>query len=119
MGFYGGKGGRLVARLGPFQGRVQPDPPIGPERLPRLPLGEGDEIVLPKDWPSGVYLGKLTAQRGGVQSYVIFIVRDDRPCRPPLPVERHHLGGLQPLAEPVLALRRRQEDLVLGAGGAG
>jgi hypothetical protein len=27
---------------------------------------------------SGVYLGKLTAQRDGVQSYIIFIVRDDR-----------------------------------------
>src|SRR5882724_2478266 len=80
MGFYGGKGGRLVARLGPFQGRVQPDPPIGPERLRDCRWEKATEIVLPKDWPSGVYLGKLTAQRGGVQSYVIFIVRDDRPC---------------------------------------
>src|SRR5262249_14363100 len=33
-----------------------------------------------RGWPSGVYLGKLTAEKGGVQSYVIFIVRDDRAC---------------------------------------
>src|SRR5688500_133549 len=30
MGFYGGTGGRLMESLGPFRGKVQPDPPIGP-----------------------------------------------------------------------------------------
>ena len=34
----------------------------------------------PRGWPSGVYLGKLTAEKDGLQSYVIFIVRDDRAC---------------------------------------
>jgi hypothetical protein len=51
------------------------------------------EFVIPDDWVSGVYLGKLstrtlrdvyqgrlTANKEGLQSYVIFIVRDDRPC---------------------------------------
>ncbi len=38
------------------------------------------EFEIPTDWVSGVYLGKLTAKKEGVQSYVIFIVRDDRPC---------------------------------------
>jgi N,N-dimethylformamidase beta subunit-like protein len=80
MGWYGGKGGRLVERLGPFAGRVQSDPPIGPERLRDCRWEKATEIAIPKDWPSGVYLGKLTAERGGVQSYVVFIVRDDRPC---------------------------------------
>jgi hypothetical protein len=35
-------------------------------------------LTIPKDWLSGVYLGKLTALPEGVQSYVIFIVRDQR-----------------------------------------
>jgi hypothetical protein len=35
---------------------------------------------IPTDWPSGVYVGKLTADREGFESYVIFIVRDDRAC---------------------------------------
>ena len=35
-------------------------------------------MTIPRDWPSGVYVGKLTAERENLQSYVIFIVRDDR-----------------------------------------
>ena len=37
-------------------------------------------LTIPAEWPSGVYVGKLTAEREGLQSYVIFIVRDDRPA---------------------------------------
>ena len=36
--------------------------------------------TIPKDWVSGVYLGKLSATKHRYQSYVIFIVRDDRPA---------------------------------------
>src|SRR4051812_47266052 len=32
-GWYGGAGGRHVARLGPFAGRVQPEPDVGEFRL--------------------------------------------------------------------------------------
>jgi hypothetical protein len=32
-GWYGGAGARHVARLGPFEGRTQPDPDVGPLRL--------------------------------------------------------------------------------------
>ena len=35
---------------------------------------------MPKDWLSGVYLGKLSAAKHRYQSYFIFIVRDDRPA---------------------------------------
>ena len=38
------------------------------------------ELQIPHDWLSGVYVGKLTALGSGLQSYVIFIVRDDRPA---------------------------------------
>ena len=83
MGWYGGKGGRHVMRLGPFQGETQPMPEVGPERVRDCRWAPAAEITIPEDptaWPSGVYLGKLTAQRDGMQSYVVFIVRDDRPC---------------------------------------
>src|SRR5262245_57415946 len=33
MGYYGGTGARLMASLGPFPGRPQPDPPIGRQRV--------------------------------------------------------------------------------------
>ena len=78
MGFYGGAGGRLVASLAPFRGKVQPDPPIGANRLRECQWEACRTFRIPSDWVSGVYLGKLTAERENLQSYVIFIVRDDR-----------------------------------------
>jgi hypothetical protein len=79
LGYYGGKGGRHLTRLGPLAGRTQPDPPVGDQRL-RECRWEPIDFRIPKDWLSGVYLGKLTEEKGGVQSYLIFIVRDDRAC---------------------------------------
>jgi hypothetical protein len=86
MGYYGGNGARHLGRLGPFRGEVQPVPEIGVERVRDCRWEPAVEITIPgpgagaAEWPSGVYLGKLTAARGGVQSYVVFVVRDDRPC---------------------------------------
>ncbi len=80
LGYYGGKGGRHLVRLGPFRGAVQPEAQTGAERLRECRWEPATKVDIPKDWPSGVYLGKLTAEREGLQSYVIFIVRDDRPC---------------------------------------
>ena len=83
FGWYGGAGGRRV--LGPLTlpGVVQPQPPIDPStgliecnwavsytlNVPGTPD--------PTDWPSGVYLIKLTENNYGFQSYIIFVVRDD------------------------------------------
>jgi hypothetical protein len=78
MGYYQGHGGRLVKTIGPIPGQVQPDPPIGPKRLRECAWEPATTIAIPADWTSGVYLGKLTAEREGLQSYVIFVVRDDR-----------------------------------------
>ena len=78
MGYYAGDGGRAIRTLGPFEGRVQPDPEIGPRRLRECRWTPAAEIEIGRDWLSGVYLGKLTAERDGIESYVIFIVRDDR-----------------------------------------
>lgn len=77
-GWYGGAGGRLMKELGPFEGVVQPDPDIGPKRVRDCTWKSCAELTIPPDWLSGVYVGKLTARADGTQSYVIFIVRDDR-----------------------------------------
>ncbi len=78
LGYYGGDGGRLMAELGPFPGRTQPDPDVGPKRLRDCQWEPCHELRIPDDWTSGVYVGKLTAKKDGWQSYVIFVVRDDR-----------------------------------------
>lgn len=78
MGYYGGQGGRLMSQLGPFRGTTQPDPPIGRNRLRECQWEPCTALRIPRDWTSGVYLGKLTTLRKGWQSYLIFIVRDDR-----------------------------------------
>lgn len=80
LGYYGGTGARHITRAGPFPGRPQPDPPIGMERLRECRWEPAMKLKIPRDWLSGVYLGKLTAEASGIQSYIIFIVRDDRPC---------------------------------------
>ncbi len=77
-GYYGGMGGRRVAELGPFAGRVQPDPVVGPKRVRDCQWEPCCSLRIPRDWVSGVYLAKLTAEVEGWQSYIIFIVRDDR-----------------------------------------
>jgi len=78
MGYYGGAGGRHMVTLGPYHGAVQPDPPVGPKRLRECKWDPAASLVIPQDWVSGVYVGKLTAEREKLQSYVIFIVRDQR-----------------------------------------
>jgi len=80
MGFYGGAGGRLVSKLGPFRGRTQAEPAVGRNRLRECDWQACTTFSIPHNWLSGVYLGKLTALSGGVQSYIIFIVRDNRPA---------------------------------------
>ena len=79
-GYYGGTGGRFMNRFESIQGKTQADPPIGENRLRECKWEASVEFEIPKDWLSGVYLGKFTEKKGGVQSYVIFIVRDNRPC---------------------------------------
>ena len=80
MGYYAGAGGRHVSSLGPLKGVTQPDPIVGEKRVRDCRWEPCASIKVPKDWLSGVYLGKLTAERDGLQSYVIFIVRDNRPA---------------------------------------
>ena len=79
-GYYNGNGARLMKRFDSLKGITQPDPPVGENYVRECQWEPSVEFEIPKDWLSGVYLGKLTAEKTGIQSYVIFIVRDDRPC---------------------------------------
>ena len=78
MGYYQGLGARRMARLGPFAGKPQEVPAPGPRRLRECRWEPCAALTIPSDWPSGVYVGKLTAEREKVESFVIFVVRDDR-----------------------------------------
>jgi hypothetical protein len=79
-GYYNGDGARLVKSFDSLQGTPQPDPPVGENYLRECQWEPSVEFEIPEDWLSGVYLGKLTAEKEDIQSYVVFIVRDDRPC---------------------------------------
>lgn len=88
MGYYGGAGARLMRTIGPLQGTVEPTPKDGPRSLIECNWKVGFSLEIPEDWLSGVYLGKLTTLPSPTgqyldlamasESYVIFIVRDDR-----------------------------------------
>jgi hypothetical protein len=81
-GYYAGRGARLMTTLGPIQGKTQTLPVIGRRRIRECRWGPAAELTIPEDWPSGVYLGRLTLldSEPAWQSYTIFIVRDDRPA---------------------------------------
>jgi len=79
-GYYGGKGGRHMTHLGPFQGQPQPVPMMGLERVRECRWKSSAQITIPRDWPSGVYLAKLSLVEDPIESYVIFIVKESRPA---------------------------------------
>lgn len=85
MGYYGGRGARLVATLGPFEGKPQTTPTTGEKNLHECQWERALSLPIPSDWLSGVYLGRLTTipesdSEPYWQSYVVFIVKDDRPA---------------------------------------
>src|SRR5262245_4496456 len=78
MGYYGGKGGRLMHSTGSLRGKTQPTPEEGAKALIECKWDASYELKIPQDWVSGVYLGKLQAAEPRAEAYVIFIVRDER-----------------------------------------
>lgn len=78
MGYYGGKGGRFITQVGPVAVSPQPDPVIAEHRLRECHWERTTQLSIPDDWISGVYLGKLSCKDHRYESYIIFIVRDDR-----------------------------------------
>lgn len=82
-GYYGGRGARLMSTLGPFRVAPQPVPAPGPKGVIECKWPRMTSLRIPREWPSGVYLGRLTTlpERAGEpywQNYVVFIVRDTR-----------------------------------------
>ena len=65
-------------------GKIQPEPAVGEKTLHECNWSSSLRLMIPDDWLSGVYLGRLTTEPDGLeaywQSYVIFIVTDDRPA---------------------------------------
>jgi len=79
MGYYGGKGGNLKKHIDPLQGKEQRAPDPDPKsNFFECRWDKTYPLVIPQDWLSGVYLCKLTTLPDRFQSYIIFIVKDDR-----------------------------------------
>ena len=49
-----------MTTLGPLQGKKQPDPVVAERRLVECRWERSTSLKIPADWPSGVYLGRLT-----------------------------------------------------------
>lgn len=84
-GYYDGRGARLMRTMGPFPGLKQatPEPSRGDRQLIECEWEPSATLEIPEDWPSGVYLARLTTLTdqtgfGYWQNYIVFIVRDDR-----------------------------------------
>lgn len=78
MGYYGGKGGRFMRRVGPLNVKEQMVPDRDKNRLRECDWGKAYSLKVPDEWISGVYLGKLSTDAHRYESYIIFVVRDDR-----------------------------------------
>lgn len=78
MGCYQGNGGRKMLSAGPLNGISQPTPEDGQRNIREAAWQQSHSFVVPGDWLSGVYLGKLTELTDGNQAYVIFVVKDKR-----------------------------------------
>ena len=85
LGYYRGKGARKMLELGPLSATTQPRPQPGEKNLHECRWQPTTSLTIPADWPSGVYLGRMTTIPEGPeeaywQSYVTFVVRDERPA---------------------------------------
>lgn len=78
LGYYAGKGGRFFKQLGPFDVSKQETPVVGEQRLRECNWKESASLTIPKDWLSGVYVAKISSNQHRYQSYIVFIIKDNR-----------------------------------------
>jgi len=83
MGYYGGKGARLMKTFYPQKGLAkgitQLTPVDGQYHIANCSWKESAKLAIPEDWLSGVYIGKLSVWRHKpADAYFIFVVTDDR-----------------------------------------
>jgi hypothetical protein len=83
VGWYGGRGTKKMMPAIRRRGLAQA-PPVVDSASGLIECHWQDPYFLhvpnspdPTDWPSGIYVAKLTAGTSGKQSYIIFVVRDD------------------------------------------
>ena len=77
MGWYNGRGGRLVTSIDSLSGQTQAALTINQSTgLITAPWSASHTLDIPTTWTSGVYLAKLT-NTAGFDNYIIFTVRDD------------------------------------------
>jgi hypothetical protein len=84
VGWYGGRG--MKSMIAPISRRgLAQAPPVMDSASGLIECDWQDPYVLsvpesddPAVWPSGIYVAKLTTGLTGKQSYVVFVVRDDR-----------------------------------------
>ncbi len=78
LGYYGGQGGRLILSSGQLSGITQPACSFDSStRKVECQWSDSYTLQVGTEWTSGLYIAKLTDQRTGNQSQVVFIVCDD------------------------------------------
>jgi hypothetical protein len=78
LGYYGGQGSRLILSSGQLNGITQPACSFDSStRKVECQWSDSYTLQVSPDWTSGLYIAKLTDQRTGNQSQVVFVVRDD------------------------------------------
>ncbi|OWY65473.1 hypothetical protein B7486_41845 [cyanobacterium TDX16] len=79
LGYYGGKGGRLIASVTGLNGLTQAAPTMtnASTKLVEYKWNTSYTLQTGRDWTTGLYLAKLTDGKTGKQTYIPFVVRDD------------------------------------------
>ncbi|MDZ8188214.1 MAG: DUF4082 domain-containing protein [Nostoc sp. ChiSLP02] len=78
LGYYGGKGGRLMKSSGLLNGTTQAACTIDPDtRLVECNWTTSYVLQVGNNWTSGIYVAKLTDQASSKIAHVWFVVRDD------------------------------------------
>lgn len=78
LGYYGGKGGRLIFSSGLLNGITQPAcTKDTTTNLVECNWTTSYVLQVGSNWTSGIYIAKLTDQRTSKEAHVWFVVRDD------------------------------------------
>jgi hypothetical protein len=79
LGYYGGKGGRLITSVTDLNGVTQASPTItnASTNLVECKWNTSYTLQTDTDWTTGLYLVKLTDSGTGKQNYIQFVLRDD------------------------------------------
>jgi hypothetical protein len=79
LGYYGGKGGRLIFSVSGLNGVTQAQPVMtnSSTNLVEYQWNNSYTLQTGADWTTGLYLVKLTDSRTGKQNYIQFVLRDD------------------------------------------